>query len=160
MCNTKSIAIGDDEEIGPELVSQTGPILLQRTFSGEELFESIISRFAIEQIDARDHIGEELRKEHSQFTKEFGHTLLEEREFLALHGPLVIVDPEEARVERRLHSRAVQAIAQQELLAADETAIPHRTYIEWLLRWFPGRIRIRSLPQASHSPAGAFGAKQ
>lgn len=144
--------INEDNEDEPDrIVKEYGPTHLQKEFSGEELFESVLARLGFLAAIATEHTSETLRWELREDLAKSARYLSEDHETFIASDPFLVITSDAVFVARKtlaaklrlqlsLHEHEFSA-----LLASDSVGVPHETYIGWLLSWFPGRVKLRSI---------------
>ena len=153
------VLLPNHEDAPDEELASYGTTILDRTFTTDEIFESILASFGIASIDAINHIDNtnERRNQEGSLPKfpydSYTHT---EGKTYILND--LILTSEAVQVSSVELQKKIRDILShhhkefQELLAKQEdTGIPHSHYLELLLKWFPGRVKTRQLPLVSDS---------
>ncbi|MEK6823357.1 MAG: hypothetical protein AABY13_05985 [Nanoarchaeota archaeon] len=152
---TKELAFNDDDEMTSE--HEFGPSLCAIRCSDEQLFDMLLYRLGFTMLFLREGPRMTrlltLRGEH----KPRGEFQLHDEAFILVKPEpnLIITETrvhvlKGTRMEKEMRSLlAYHAAFFDDFLTEHPSkktgVIPHEVYVDWLMTWFPGRIRLKSL---------------
>jgi hypothetical protein len=136
------------EDIGDTI--EVGPCIVLQEFSKEAVFDKFISGLGVAQIDAPSLFNifdasldceNNIEKPSDYHIAPTQEVVVSESVFIGQDG-LWFRDAEKAKeMLAEFDSLFNDFIIEQ----ADPVSVPHTIYVDWLLKWFPGKIRIRTL---------------
>lgn len=141
---------GDADEPYGEDKIYVGPCLLLKCFSKEDIFNHLVKGLSIAQIDVPSDIGpfdDSLACVNEVECPPYYNLMVENELFVSssviLFGDAVWTnDPEQVKkLLSEFDSLFHKFIDEQK----EPVGVSHDIYVDWLLRWFPGKVKIRTL---------------
>jgi hypothetical protein len=136
-----------DSDKPSKLTKDFGRVFLNTEFSSEEVFQCLLARFGFLQVIAADRIQRAFQSEYHSYES---HELSLEAKHELLISPLIIIAEDAIYADKSIAENIAEKINLhnkefEDLLRKCENGVPHVDYISWFLKWFPGRVHIRSL---------------
>jgi len=148
----------DIDENRSEEIDSLGPFVIDEKFEGSAVFDYLL-RYEFAMLIIKDLVRPETAQCVSKdrvVKRNYDDNWRSESSkeiFISLGVPLIItsdflyIDPKHPMLEaiksllKEHHTEGDKFIAKYK----DKVYVPHSLYVEWLMKWFPGRIHIRSL---------------
>lgn len=151
--------VDEEDEAGWEVSKTYGPTVIMQKISGQEIFNDFLSRTGVQAIDTPGNM--QLTGERNAIDGPIDYTLGKESQslypeyFISEDGSIIIgenniyvVDGAE-KIQKIVDTHREQFstfVAEYK-----DSFVPHTVYIDWLLTWFPGKVRVRSIGNPSHN---------
>ncbi len=140
--------VQDDNIIPKEKVY--GPSIIKKLFTGEELFDTLLSRLGIEQIvtDKFQNFPEmernlEIDETYENWSLALGNEVLINEDLIISLDKIYYKDEKVKELINNFNELFEKFLEENK----NKTSIDHSVYIPLLIKWFPGNIHIRSLTE-------------
>lgn len=139
---------GDGDE-PPVEVRKYGPTIIKHKFEASEIFKYILQKLQIAVILIKIPANLDYKRLSDTEYDKWGSESLKAETFLSkdfvISEDFVLVPKEMEQKVKDIFSYYRPIFDEFVAECKDETLVPHDIYIEWLIKWFPGKVHVKSI---------------